>query len=129
MFHGMLQMKRLKVPWGYNMTSLTFVDDLEDDLSIFAMYVWRVAHLADVGAIKGRGNLVQGDGGISSHNISRPNRMVFKTPMRGRIRRLLVVKHLTQTHTHTICTQDPVKVKTIWGINTFTNDVWSSEII
>lgn len=47
-----------------------FVDDSEDNLSITAMNIWRVAHLADVGTIKGRRHLLQSDGDVPSHNIS-----------------------------------------------------------
>lgn len=80
-------------------TSLTFVDDSEEDLSIAAVHIWTVAHLADVGAIKGRRHIEQGDGNVPFHNISRPHRVPFKTPQHGRVWYVLVVKDLTQTHT------------------------------
>lgn len=90
-----------------SIASLTFVDDSEGDLSITAVHIWTVAHLADVGAIKGRRHLIQGDGGIPSQNISRPHRMTFKTPLLGRVWYLLVVKHLIHTHAHR---HNPVKL-------------------
>lgn len=81
--------------------NLTFVDDSEGDLSITAVHIWTVAHLADVGAIKGWRHHIQGDGGIPSQNISRPHCMILKTALPWRVRYLVVVKHLIYTHTHT----------------------------
>lgn len=74
--------------------ALTFVHDFEDDLSIAAMHIWRIAHLADVGAVKGRRHLMQSDGNIPFHNISWPHGVAFKAPFRWRVRYVLVVKHL-----------------------------------
>lgn len=73
---------------------LTFVDDFEVDLSITSVHIWTVTHLADEGTIEGRRHLMQGDGGVPFRYISRPHRMVFKTPLSGRIWALMVVKHL-----------------------------------
>lgn len=82
--------------------SLTFVDDSEDDLSITALHIWRVTHLAGERAIKGRFHLMQADGDIPSQNISRPHRMPFKTPSLGRVWYPLVEKYLTHTSTYSM---------------------------
>lgn len=37
---------------------LTFVNDSEDDLAVAAVHIWTVTHLADVGAIEGRGHFI-----------------------------------------------------------------------
>ena len=50
-------------------TSLTFVDNSEADLSVLAVHIWTVAHLADEGTVKGGRHLLQGDGGVPSHYV------------------------------------------------------------
>lgn len=78
--------------------SLTFVDHSEVDLSNIAVKVWRVSHLAAVGAIKGWIHCPESDGSIFSHDISRPHYMPFELRRHWRVRRfVLVVKHLPHT--------------------------------
>lgn len=68
--HVMLMKCDRLFPQACRAVSLTFVDDSKDDLSAAAVHIWAVAHLAAVGAIKGRRHLMQGDGNVPSHNIS-----------------------------------------------------------
>lgn len=78
--------------------SLTFVDHSEVDLSNIALKVWRVSHLAAVGAIKSWIHVLESDGSIFSHDISRPHYMPFELRRRWRVRRfILVVKQLPHT--------------------------------
>lgn len=78
--------------------SLTFVDHSEVDLSNIALNIWKVFHVAAVGAIKSWIHTQESDGSIFSHDISRPHYVPFELRRRWRVRRfILVVKQLPHT--------------------------------
>lgn len=75
------------------------MDDPEGDLSVDAVDIGQVANLAGVGTVEGEGNVLEADGGVLSQDVPRPHRMALKPPLCRGVCCLLVVKHLTHTHT------------------------------
>lgn len=73
---------------------LTFVDNSEHDLPVTAVHIRPVAHLADVGAVKGGRHINQSDGGVPFQNITWPLHVTLETTFLGRIRHLLEVEDL-----------------------------------
>lgn len=78
--------------------SRTFIDNLEVDFSMNAVHVWGVLHQTAVGTIKGWIHLLESDGSIFSRDISWPHCMIFEAPNIWRVCRILVEKHLPNTH-------------------------------
>lgn len=63
------------------------------------MHIWPVAHLADVGAVKGRRHIGQSDGGVPFQNITWPIHVTLETTLLGRIRHLVEVEDLEYKQT------------------------------
>lgn len=101
-----------KLPAG-RIGRLTFVKHSEDDLSVAAVHIWTVPHLADVGAIEGRRHSIEGDGNIFSGNVPWPLHVIFKTPFTRGVRHLMVVEELTNKHARQ---QEYARAHTAWTI-------------
>ena len=76
--------------------SLTFFDDLQDDLPCDALEVWGIAHLTAEGAVKVELDVEERDGGILFHDVPWPHCVAFEAALSRRERALLVVEHLKE---------------------------------
>lgn len=63
---------------GVAASALTFLNDSEADLACKALEVRRILDLADVGTIKVELHILQRDGCITLHYITRPYSMILK---------------------------------------------------
>jgi len=75
-------------------STLTFLNDSETDLACKALDVGRISDLAAVGTIKVELHILQRDGSITVHYITRPYSMILKQAVHWGIYNCLVVKKL-----------------------------------
>lgn len=93
-------------------TTLTFLNNSEADLACKALDVGWIADLAAVGTIKAELHILQRDGCVTFHYITRPYSMILKQAFWWGICTSLVVKNLREKR---------------WKLNK-KEDVWPTEI-